>query len=82
MTRVRHHLSEADRSADGFGFELIATRARTSAEVVVTAERWRAAGGTHLSVLTIKLGLETAAAHLDYARSVKDALDTRVGTLS
>ena len=47
-----------------------------------TAERWQAAGGTHLSVLTIKLGLDTAAAHLDYARSVKDALDTRVGTES
>ena len=34
MARVRHHLSEAGRSADGFGFELIATRARTAAEVV------------------------------------------------
>jgi probable F420-dependent oxidoreductase len=79
MGRVRHHLSEAGRSADGFGLELIATRARSAADVVETAERWHAAGGTHLSVLTIKMGLDTAAAHVDYARSVKDTLDARFG---
>jgi probable F420-dependent oxidoreductase len=77
IARVRHHLTEAGRSADGFGFELIATRARSAAAVVAAAERWRAAGGTHLSVLTIKLGLDSAAAHLDYAAEVKQALDTR-----
>ena len=44
------------------------------------AERWQAAGGTHVSVLTMKLGLDTAAAHLDYASAAKDALDSRVGT--
>ena len=67
MARVRHHMAEAGRSADAFGFELIATRARSATEVTETAERWRAAGGTHVSVLTIKLGLDSAAAHLDYA---------------
>ena len=79
MVRVRHHMAEADRSTDTFGFELIATRARSAAQVVETAERWQSAGGTHLAVLTIKLGLDTAAAHLDYARSVKDSLDIRLG---
>jgi probable F420-dependent oxidoreductase len=78
VARVRHHLTEAGRSADGFGFELIATRAPSAATVVETAERWRDAGGTHLSVLTIKLGLDSAAGHLDYAATVKHALD-RVG---
>ena len=72
MARVRHHIAEAGRSADDFGFELIATRARSATEVTETAERWRSAGGTHVSVLTIKLGLDTAAAHLDYASSVKE----------
>ena len=79
MGRVRHHLAEAGRAADGFGFELVATRARSAAEVVEAAERWEAAGGTHLCVLTIKLGLDTAAAHLDYASTVKQALDARLG---
>jgi probable F420-dependent oxidoreductase len=79
VARVRHHLTEAGRSMDGFGFELIATRARGADAVVETAERWRAVGGTHLSVLTIKLDLDTAADHLEYAAAVKEALDTRVG---
>ena len=82
MSRVRHHIAEAGRSADGFGFELIATRARSATQVTETAERWRSAGGTHVSVLTIKLGLDTAAAHLDYASSAKDALDARIGARS
>jgi probable F420-dependent oxidoreductase len=82
MSRVRHHLSEAGRSAEGFGFELIATRARSATQVLESAERWRSAGGTHVSVLTIKLRLDSAAAHLDYAASVKDALDARIGTRS
>jgi probable F420-dependent oxidoreductase len=74
MTRVRHHLSVAGRSADGFGFELVTTRATTAAEVVEAAERWEAAGGTHVAVVTMRLGLATAAAHLDYAQAVIDAL--------
>ena len=42
MDRVRHHLTEAGRSADGFGFELVCTRARSAAEVVEAADRWQA----------------------------------------
>jgi alkanesulfonate monooxygenase SsuD/methylene tetrahydromethanopterin reductase-like flavin-dependent oxidoreductase (luciferase family) len=74
LARVRHHLSAAGRPADGFGLELVATRAKTAAAVVEAAERWEAAGGTHLSVVTMRLGLGTAAAHLDHAQTVKDAL--------
>ena len=80
MVRVRQRLAQADRASDQFGFELIATRARGATEVADTAERWQRAGGTHLSVLTIKLGLETAAAHLDYAGAVKHGLDKRMGS--
>jgi probable F420-dependent oxidoreductase len=74
MARVRHHLSAGGRSDEGFGPELVATRAHSTADVVATAEAWEAAGGTHLSVVTMRLGLDTAAAHLDHAQSVKDAL--------
>jgi probable F420-dependent oxidoreductase len=80
LGRVHHHLSAAGRSADRFGLELVATRAKTPADVVETAERWQAAGGTHLAVVTMRLGLDTAAAHLDHAHSVKDALDITVGS--
>jgi hypothetical protein len=59
---------------------LITSRAKNVADVVETAERWQAAGGTQISVLTIKLGFDTAAAHLDFIAQVKCAVDTTFGT--
>jgi probable F420-dependent oxidoreductase len=77
MARVRHYLAESGRSHEGFGLELIMTRARSVAEAAETAERWHEAGGTGVSVLTQKLGLANIAAHIDYLAEVKAALDQR-----
>jgi probable F420-dependent oxidoreductase len=79
VARVRHHLGAAGRSAEPFGTELITSRAKTVAQVVETAERWHQAGGTHLSLLTLKLGFDTAAGHIDYVAAAKTALDARFG---
>jgi hypothetical protein len=35
---------------------------------------WRKAGGTHVSVVTMGMGLGTADAHIDYLSSVAGAL--------
>ena len=37
-------------------------------------DAWREAGGTHVSVITMGLGLDSAGSHLDYLASVADAL--------
>jgi len=79
LARVEHHRREAGRADEAFGAELITSRTKTVAQVVETAERWQEAGGTHVSVLTMKLGFETAAGHVDFAATVKDALDARFG---
>lgn len=79
MERVRHHLAENDRTQDGFGFELVLTRARNAAQVVETTAQWQDVGGTGVSVLTQKVGLPTIAAHVDYLAEVKSALDTSLG---
>ena len=78
LARVRAHLAAAGRSEEGFGTELILTRARTVDEVVATARRWRDLGGTGVSILTMRLGLPSIAAHIDYLAEVKSALDTRL----
>jgi hypothetical protein len=39
-----------------------------------TVDAWRAAGGTHLSVVTMGLGLDSVDAHLDHIASIADAL--------
>jgi probable F420-dependent oxidoreductase len=79
MARVRHHLAEAGRAVEGFGMELIPTRARDTAAMIEAAERWASAGGTHATFVTMKLGLDTAAAHLDHLQSLQDALEARFG---
>ncbi|MCU0260190.1 MAG: LLM class F420-dependent oxidoreductase [Ilumatobacteraceae bacterium] len=79
LAQVRRHLAEAGRTEDGFGFELITTRAKDLATVVETAERWQEVGGTQLAVVTMGMGLRTAAEHLDVIHAVRDALAGRIG---
>jgi hypothetical protein len=64
VDRVRRHLGTSRRSSDWFALELIASRTRTpptSPRQRSAGERWEA-----LSVLTIKLWLDTATARLDH----------------
>lgn len=75
LARVRHHLAEAGRSDADFGAELITTRAKDVDELRRVTERWREAGGTQVSVVTMKLGFTSAAAHIDFLADVKDALE-------
>lgn len=79
LARVRHHLAAAGRSEEGFGLELIMTRARTAADAAQTAARWLEAGGTGVSVLTQKVGLPDAPAHVEHLAEVKAALEAAVG---
>jgi hypothetical protein len=37
-------------------------------------DAWRDAGGTHVSVVTMDLGLDSADAHIEYLASVAEAL--------
>jgi probable F420-dependent oxidoreductase len=78
MAQVRHHLAESGRGDAGFAFELILSRARTATEVVQTAARWQDAGGSAVCVLTMKLGLPTAQAHVEHLAHVRAALDDRL----
>ena len=80
LERVGELLAGEGRDLDTFGRELIMTRARTAADVVETASKWTDVGGTHVSVLTIKVGLDSHRAHVDHLSDVKAALDTRFAT--
>ena len=79
LGRVRYHLADNGRADASFGTELIMTRARTVQDVVDTAERWQEAGGTHVAVLTMRLELATAQAHVDHISAVRAAIDARFG---
>ncbi len=76
----RDLLAAEHRGADGFGLELIMTRARTTADIVETIERWTEAGGSHVSIVTMKVGLDGFRAHVGHLADVKAALDIRFGS--
>jgi probable F420-dependent oxidoreductase len=80
LARVRAELAAAGRADVAFGAELITSRAKTVADVVETAERWHEAGGTHVSVLTLKMGFTTAAQHVEFVTAAKQAVDARFGS--
>jgi probable F420-dependent oxidoreductase len=80
LARVRAELAAAGRADVAFGAELITSRAKTVADVVETAEWWHEAGGTHVSVLTLKIGFTTAAQHVEFVTAAKQALDARFGS--
>ena len=80
VDRLGELLASEGRDRESFGLELIMTRARSAGDVVETAERWAQAGGTHVSILTMKVGLDGHQAHVDHLADVKAAIDARFGT--
>jgi probable F420-dependent oxidoreductase len=80
LETVRGMLAEEGRDPSQFGCELILTRARTAAEVVETASKWAEVGGTHVSILTMKVGLADHRAHVDHLSEVRAAITARFGS--
>lgn len=72
--RIRHHAGQVDRSLDGFGWDFSANRKGTPAMTADLAARWADSGGTHFSVGTMRNGLDSLAAHLDFIADVAGRL--------
>jgi probable F420-dependent oxidoreductase len=72
--RMRERVSGHGRSVADFGAECV-VRPRSGMDGLTDeADAWREAGGTHLSVVTMGLGLDSLDAHLDCIASVAGAL--------
>jgi len=74
LARVRELLRHANRPTEGFGLELVMSRAHAPEVARRTAERWAELGGTHVSATTMGLGLDGVEAHVDYVHAVSSAL--------
>jgi probable F420-dependent oxidoreductase len=72
--RLRDQLVELKRSVEDFGGEYVVHPQGGADELAMEVDGWRKAGGTHLSVVTMGLGLGSADAHIDYLASVAKAL--------
>ena len=71
---LRDRVANAGRPADEFGGDYVALSGANIAELKAEIDAWRDAGGTHVSVVTMGLGLKTTDAHIEYIASLADAL--------
>jgi probable F420-dependent oxidoreductase len=73
-TRVRERVARAGRSVDEFGGDYVALSGSDMSELMREVDAWRAADGTHMSVVTMGLGLDSVDAHIDYISSLSERL--------
>ena len=71
--RLRERVRELGRSVEEFGGDYVSL-SRGVDDLAAATEAWRQAGGTHISVVTMGLGLDSVDGHIDYLASVADAL--------
>lgn len=64
--RIRQAVANEGRPVDQFGGELMIRLHRDPADAIRALEWWAEQGGTHASIVTLGLGLESVDAHLDY----------------
>jgi probable F420-dependent oxidoreductase len=77
---LRDRLRELDRSLEDFGAEYVALPQGGVDHLMTEIDAWREAGGTHVSVVTMGLGLTSAEAHSGYLATVSDALSHANGS--
>jgi probable F420-dependent oxidoreductase len=75
LNRLRDRVGALGRSVDDFGADYLALPRDGVAGLTADVGAWRDAGGTHFSVVTMGLGLDSADAHVEFLTSVAHALD-------
>jgi probable F420-dependent oxidoreductase len=73
--RLRDRVGALGRSVEDFGGDYVALGRRGLGDLTAEIDAWREAGGTHVSVVTTLLGLDSVDGHIDYLASVADALN-------
>jgi probable F420-dependent oxidoreductase len=72
--RLRDQVGGLGRSVANFGGEYVALSGGDIGELTGEIEAWRQAGGTHVSVVTMGLGLDSVNEHIDYLGSLAGVL--------
>jgi probable F420-dependent oxidoreductase len=63
--RLRQRVADLDRPVEHFGGDFVSRRAGDVDRLHGEIEAWSAAGGTHVSIVTMGLGLNSVDAHID-----------------
>jgi hypothetical protein len=71
---MRDGVGGLGRSAADFGGDYVSLSGGDVDELMREIETWRGAGGTHVSIVTMGLGLDSVDGHIDYLASLADRL--------
>jgi probable F420-dependent oxidoreductase len=74
LRRMRDRMSSLGRPVEDFGAIYMAGPRRDVGQLAADVDAWREAGGTHVSLVTMGQGLDSAEGHIDYLASVADAV--------
>jgi probable F420-dependent oxidoreductase len=74
LNGLRDRVRAVGRSVEHFGADCVARPQGGLDDLTAEIAAWREAGGTHVSVLSMGLGLDSADGHVDYFASVAEAL--------
>ena len=72
--QLRERVRALGRPVEDFGADWVALPYGGVGDVTMDVDAWREAGGTHISLVSMGLGLDSADAHIDYLASVADVL--------
>jgi hypothetical protein len=72
--RLRDRVRGRGRSIEDFGADYVPLPQGGVDDLTAEIRAWRDAGGAHVSVVTMGLGLDSIDGHIDYFASVADAL--------
>ena len=72
--RMRERVGDLGRSVEDFGGEYVALSGADVGELTREIDSWREAGGTHVSVVTMGLGLDSVGRHIEYLASLAGTL--------
>ena len=74
-SQVRERVGDLGRPIEDFGGEYVALSGADVGELTREIDAWREAGGTHLTVVTMGLGLDSVVSHIDYLANLADGLN-------
>jgi probable F420-dependent oxidoreductase len=72
--RLRERVSDLGRSVEDFGGDYVALSGADVGELTREIDAWREGGGTHATVVTMDLGLDSVGSHIDYVTSLASTL--------
>src|SRR3984957_18883055 len=72
--RLRERVHDLGRTVEDFGGDYVALSGADVSELTREIDSWREAGGTHVTVVTMGLGLNSVGSHIDYLAALADRL--------